>query len=85
MAVAGNDVAMLRLLLSLGASVNQVDQQGETALMHAALIDFGDTAVIDTLLAAGADRDVRSPDKMTARDLALKHGHGGHSKRLETQ
>ncbi len=85
MAVAGNDVAMLRLLLSLGASVNQVDQQGETALMHAALIDFGDTAAIDTLLAAGADRDVRSPDKMTARDLALKHGHGGHSKRLETQ
>jgi ankyrin repeat protein len=85
MAVAGNDDAMVRALLSLGASVNLVDQQGETALMHAALIDYGDTAVIDTLLAAGADRDVRSPDKLTARDMALKHGHGSHSKRLETQ
>jgi ankyrin repeat protein len=85
MAVAGNDDAIVRALLSLGAAINQIDQQGETALMHAALIDYGDTAVIDTLLAAGADRDVRSPDKMTARDMALKYGHAGHSKRLETQ
>jgi ankyrin repeat protein len=74
-AVLGNDPAMVRALLALGAAVNQTDQQGETALMHAALIDFGDTAVVEILLGAGADRGVRSPEKLTARELAEKHGH----------
>ncbi len=82
-AVMGNDVAMVKALIALGADVNLVDQNGETALMHAALVDYGDTRVIETLLAAGARRDVTAPDKRTARDLAQAHGHAEHVRKLE--
>jgi ankyrin repeat protein len=82
-AVLTNDATVVKALLDLGAPVDQVDQQGETALMHAALVDFGDTAVLDALLAAGARRDVASPDKLTARDLARRHGHDAHARKLE--
>src|SRR4030095_4542109 len=61
-----NDVAVVKALIAAGADVNLVDQGGETALMHAATVDYGDSAVIDVLLAAGARRDVASPDKSPA-------------------
>ena len=38
--------------------------------MHAAQIDFGDTAVVDALLKAGADPHVQNPDGKIAVDLA---------------
>jgi ankyrin repeat protein len=82
-AVMGNDVAMLNVLIALGADVNLVDQNGETALMHAALVDYGDTRVIEALLSAGARRDVTAPDKRTARDMAQAHGHDAHARKLE--
>jgi hypothetical protein len=82
-AVLSNDVAAVTLLLSLGADVNLVDQNGETALMHAAMVDYGDTRVLDALLAAGARRDLASPDKRTALDLARAWGHTDHVRLLE--
>jgi ankyrin repeat protein len=78
-----NDVGVVKALLAGGADVNLVDQSGETALMHAAMVDYGDTAVIDVLLAAGARRDVVSPDKRRALDLARQYGHADHARRLE--
>ncbi len=78
-----NDAAVVKALIASGADVNLVDQGGETALMHAAAVDYGDTAVIDVLLAAGARRDVTSPDKRTALDLARQYGHTDHVRKLE--
>ena len=81
----GNDSEMVRTLLALGAKVNEVDQQGETALMHAAQMDYGDLAVIEALLAAGADRNQRDPAKLTAAGLAAKYGHASMAQRLRVE
>ena len=78
-----NDVGVVKALLAAGAEVNLVDQSGETALMHAAMVDYGDTNVIDALLAAGARREVTSPGKRTALDLARQYGHSAHARKLE--
>jgi uncharacterized protein len=73
-AVLMNDAGMTRLLMALGADVNQVDQTGQTPLMHAARTDFGDTAVLEALLSAGAKRDPVDRDGRTALDLARRAG-----------
>ncbi len=78
-----NDVRVVKALLAGGADVNLMDQSGETALMHAAMVDYGDTNVIDALLAAGARREVTSPDKRTALELARQYGHTDHARKLE--
>ena len=44
-----------RTLVTLGAKPDLLDQSGQSALMHAAQIDFGDTAVVEALIKAGAD------------------------------
>jgi ankyrin repeat protein len=59
-AVLGNDVEMARTLIALGAKVDQVDETSLTALMHASSVDFGDTAMVE-LLVASAPIDRRSP------------------------
>lgn len=82
-AILANDVDMVKTLVSLGADVNQVDQHGETSLMHAATVDYGDSAVVGALLASGAKRDLASPDKRTALDLARQYGHADHVRKLE--
>jgi ankyrin repeat protein len=82
-AVFTNDPDVVSAVLTLGGDVNQIDEHGETALMHAASIDYGDSRVIDVLLAAGARRDVAAPDKRTARDRARGYGHLEHARRLE--
>ena len=84
-AVLLNDAPMARLLLSLGADVNQVDQGGETALMHAAQTDFGDTAVVEALLAAGAKRDAVDRDGRTALGLARQGGLTGIAAAIESR
>ena len=82
-AVFTNDPAIVSAVLELGGDVNQVDEQGETPLMHAASIDYGDSRIVEILLAAGARRDVAAPDKRTARDMAREYGHVEHLRRLE--
>ena len=74
-AVLGNDVEMVRALIDLGAHVNQVDETSLTPLMHASSMDFGDTAMVELLVSAGADRTLKSKDGLTALDLARKLGH----------
>ncbi|MEM7356053.1 MAG: ankyrin repeat domain-containing protein, partial [Acidobacteriota bacterium] len=64
---------VLQLLLDAGANVDQLGADGRTALMHAAERDvgfFGRTGVLGlsthTLLAAGADPEIRDPYDLTA-------------------
>ena len=82
-AVFTNDPDIVSAVLALGADVNQVDERGETALMHAASIDYGDSRVLEALLAGGARRDLAAPDKRTALGMAREYGHVEHARRLE--
>jgi ankyrin repeat protein len=81
--VLGNDTKMIRTLLALGAHVNEIDEHSLTPLMHAALIDYGDTEVVQLLLEAGADPSVKSKDGLTALDLARRAGHTAIARALE--
>jgi len=74
-AVMTNRVEVAKTLIALGANVNLVDELSMTPLMHAALVDYGDTEMVALLLAAGATKDLRSKDNHTARDLARQQGH----------
>ncbi len=74
-AVLGNQVEIAQLLIARGADVNRADKIGFTALLYAASIDFGDSAMIDLLLKAGAHADARTKDGLTALDLARKYKH----------
>jgi len=83
-AVLGNDVGMARTLIALGAKVDQTDEMSLTALMHASSVDFGDTAMVELLVASGADRSAKSKDGLTALDLARKFGHEGGARILSS-
>jgi ankyrin repeat protein len=74
-AVLGNQVEIAKLLIVRGGDVNHADKIGFTALLYAASIDFGDSAMIDLLLKSGAHTDVRTKDGFTALDLARKYKH----------
>jgi ankyrin repeat protein len=74
-AVQNNRPDLVQLFLARGANVNLVDKAGYTPLLLAASIDFGDTAIIELLLAAGARIDARNPDGKTAVDLAREYQH----------
>jgi ankyrin repeat protein len=82
-AVLNNRLDVARLLLERGADINYVDKAGYTPLLLAASIDFGDTAMIDLLLQAGARVDAKSPAGKTALDLAREYRHAGFVTRLE--
>ena len=62
-------------LAKAGVDINAIDEYGFTPLMYAATIDFGDTATLDALLAAGADRAIRNGQGRTARAQALRLHH----------
>jgi ankyrin repeat protein len=98
LAIFQRDLPMVTYLIGRGVDVNEINEIGVTpltqatlandvsvvkALLHAAMVDYGDSAVIDALLAAGATRDTASPDKRTARDMARQYGHREHARRLE--
>jgi ankyrin repeat protein len=74
--VLNNEVEMARMLIARGANVNSVDKMGMTPLLWAAAMDFGDTAMSELLLKAGARRDAKNKDGLTALDLAKSYGHG---------
>jgi ankyrin repeat protein len=84
-AVLGNQVEMAKLLIVQGADVNHVDKLGMTPLLYAASIDFGDSAVIDVLLKAGARRDAKSKEGLTALELARKYQPTHLSESLKPQ
>jgi ankyrin repeat protein len=69
-AAIGNHADVVQVLLAWGAQVNHVDKFGMTPLLYAASVDFGDTAVIEKLIAAGADLKAKNKQGQTALDLA---------------
>jgi len=79
--VAFGTAGEVRKLLDSGFDPNTATVGKTTALMLAvpvllaASIDFGDTAMIELLLKAGARVDVRTPEGKTALDLAREYGH----------
>ena len=74
-AAISNHPSIVRLLLAKGAKVNHVDNFGMTALLYAASIDYGDTTVLEQLLAAGADVSFKNKEGLTALDLAKNYRH----------
>jgi ankyrin repeat protein len=74
-AVITNRPAMIPILARAGVGVNDQDQSGFTPLMYAATIDFGDTAALRALLAAGAQRTPRNNDGRTALQQARFYKH----------
>jgi ankyrin repeat protein len=73
--IHANRIDMVRTLIAMEAKVNDVDELSMTPLMHAALVDFGDTAVVELLLASGAETKATSKDGLTALDFARRQGH----------
>jgi len=74
-AAIGNNTGVAQVLLKRGAQVNHVDNAGMTPLLYAASIDFGDTTVIEKLIAAGADMSAKNKAGLTALDLAKRYDH----------
>jgi ankyrin repeat protein len=81
-AALGNHAALIPVLIAAGAKADPVDSHGMTPLLYAASMDFGDTAVVDALLAAGADRAARTRDGQSPLDRARKYGHAAIAARL---
>ena len=69
-ATINNHVDVVRALVGRGADVNHVDNFGMTPVLYAASIDFGNTAVLEALIAAGADLRVMNKQGHLALDLA---------------
>jgi ankyrin repeat protein len=74
-ATLANKTEMAKLLIEHGADVNYADKHGMTPLLYAASIDFGDSSMIDLLLKSHARTDARTPEGLTALDLARKYKH----------
>ncbi|MBI3678690.1 MAG: ankyrin repeat domain-containing protein [Proteobacteria bacterium] len=73
-AAAGRRIGKQAYAKLIAASgVDALQKQGYTALMIAASNGFADG--IDALLAAGANRTLKTPDGKTAADIAVDRGH----------
>jgi ankyrin repeat protein len=82
-AALGNHVAVAKVLLEGGAEVDHRDKSGYTPLLYAATIDFGDTAMVRTLLEARADPKIKSKDGHTALAQAKRYGFAAIRQSLE--
>ena len=69
-AVIANRAEVMQALLKGGADINHVDKLGMTPLLYAASIDFGDTVMLEKLIAAGADVKAKNKQGQMALDLA---------------
>ncbi|HYE76045.1 MAG TPA: ankyrin repeat domain-containing protein, partial [Blastocatellia bacterium] len=74
-AVIANRAKTMHVSIARGARVNHVDNFGMTPLLYAASIDFGDTEVLEKLLAAGADVKLKNKQGQTAFDLAKGYNY----------
>jgi ankyrin repeat protein len=72
----------MALLLDRGADVNARHQMG-FAPLHAAGGN-GDAAMVDLLLARGADPQATTDDGKTAADYAAERGHAALAERLRS-
>jgi N-acyl-D-amino-acid deacylase len=72
----------VKLLVTRGADINHVDRFGMTPLLYATSIYFGETAVLDRLIAAGADLKATNKQGQTAADLARAYNHTAMASRL---
>lgn len=70
-------------LAKAGVDINAVDEHGYTPLMYAATIDFGDTATLRALLAAGADRSIKNDAGRTPLQQARRLGHAQLARALQ--
>src|SRR5262249_3474435 len=68
----GAALDVVTLLLDAGAQIDAVDNRGRTALMIAA--ELGRAAIVDALLARGADRSIADKAGKRAADLAANAG-----------
>jgi ankyrin repeat protein len=70
-------------LAKAGVDINAIDEAGFTPLMYAATIDFGDTATLRALLAAGADQTIKNESGRTPRQQALRLRHAQLARLLQ--
>jgi len=70
-----NHPDVMQVLLAHGSDVNHVDKFGMTPLLYAASINYGDTEVLEKLIAAGADLKAKNKEGLTAYDLASQYHH----------
>jgi ankyrin repeat protein len=74
-ATIANRLNTVQTFLAHGAKVDSVDRFGMTPLLYAASINHGDTAVMQRLIAAGADTTARNKEGLTALELAKGYNH----------
>ncbi|KAI9980889.1 hypothetical protein PInf_010234 [Phytophthora infestans] len=66
------DTSVLDLLLGYNASVNELDESGDTVLMNA--VEYGLVKHVETLLEHGADAYILDRKGRSALDIACEHG-----------
>jgi len=74
------DKASFAKLVAATGNPDALQKQGYTALMIAAANGFSDA--IDVLLAAGADKTIKTPDGKTPADFARERGHMALAEKL---
>ncbi len=70
-----NRADVVPALARAGVDIDAMDEAGYTPLMYAATIDFGDTATLRALLAAGARPAIANPSGRTPLQQARRLGH----------
>ena len=70
-------------LAKAGVDINAIDEHGYTPLMYAATIDFGDTATLRALVAAGADRRIKNAEGRTPLQQAQRLGFAHLARALQ--
>jgi ankyrin repeat protein len=66
---------MTRLLVSHGAQVNKIDRLGRTAMILAILDGYNTIEILQILLDAGADINIRDEDELSALDYAINNNN----------